>query len=551
VTTPGGDGGVEGPLSGGRRLLLADLRVRDLGVIEDVTVGFGAGLNVLTGETGAGKTLLVDALHLLLGGRADAGAVRAGASEAVVEGRFVDEAGEAETVLARSVSATGRSRAEVDGRMVTVAALAEVGAGLVELHGQHQHRALVTPSAQRRALDAFGRVDTAPLRAARRRLAVLEEELAGLGGDAAQREREADLLRFQVEEIAAAAIESPDEDVSLAAEEETLSRVTEHRQAVAGALDLLVDADGASVADVLAKTSGLLGGHLGLAEVEARVRGLMAEVSDVAAELRRLGDAFEDDPARLDEVRRRRQLLFDLGRKYGPGLDGVVATLGRARARLAELETASARAAELEAAAAAARRAVDDAAAVVATGRRRSGPELAAAVERTLQGLAMAGARLVVDVDGPGPADEVVFRLAANRGEPFQPLAKAASGGELARTMLAVRLAVGGTAGVLVFDEVDAGIGGRAADAVGHALARLGARYQVIVVTHLAQVAARAEHHLSVSKVERSGRTFSTVAVLDGEARVLELGRMLSGDPDSDVARAHARELLGRAGSPR
>lgn len=550
MTTPGGDD-EEDRVTGGRRFLLADLRVRDLGVIEDVTVGFGAGLNVLTGETGAGKTLLVDALHLLLGGRADADAVRAGASEAVVEGRFVDETGEGETVLARSVSATGRSRAEVDGRMVTVAVLAETGADLVELHGQHQHRALVTASAQRRALDVFGRVDTAPLLEARRRLARLEEELAGLGGDAAQREREADLLRFQVEEIAAAAITSPDEDVSLAAEEEALSSVAEHRQAAAGALDLLVEAGGASATDVLAEASGLLGRHRALAGVEARLRGLMAEVSDVAAELRRLGETFEDDPARLDDVRRRRQLLFDLGRKYGPGLDDVVATLERARARLAQLETASARAVELEAAAAEARRAVDETAAVVATERRRAAPELAAAVEGTLQGLAMAGARLVVDVDGPGPADDVVFRLAANRGEPFLPLAKAASGGELARTMLAVRLAVGGTAGVLVFDEVDAGIGGRAADAVGHALARLGERSQVIVVTHLAQVAARAGRHLSVSKAERSGRTVSTVAALDGEARVLEVGRMLAGDPDSEVARAHARELLGRAGSSR
>jgi DNA repair protein RecN (Recombination protein N) len=197
-----------------------------------------------------------------------------------------------------------------------------------------------------------------------------------------------------------------------------------------------------------------------------------------------------------------------------------------------------------------ARRAVDQAAAVVAAARRSAAPRLAAEVERTLQDLAMAGARVQVDVDGPGPADDVVFRLAANRGEPFLPLAKAASGGELSRTMLAVRLAVGGAAGVLVFDEVDAGIGGRAADAVAGALARLGERAQVIVVTHLAQVAARAALQVGVSKAERSGRTVSTVTALHGEERVRELGRMLSGDGDSDVARAHARELLGRASSP-
>ncbi len=537
-------------VTGEPRRFLADLRVRDLGVIEDVTVRFEPGLNVLTGETGAGKTLLVGALHLLLGGRADAGVVRSGAQEAVVEGRFVDEAGGGELVLARSVSASGRSRADVDGRMVTAAALADIGADLVELHGQHQHRALVSAAAQRQALDAFGRVDTGPLVEARRRLARLEEELTALGGDVAQREREADLLRYEVEEITAAEIASADEDVELAAEEEALSSVAEHRQAAAGVVDLLVDAGGASVTDVLAAASGLLGGHRGLSGPAARVRGLMAEVSDVAAELRHVADTLEDDPARLDEVRRRRQLLVDLARKYGPGLDGVLATVARARSRLDELEAVEARAATLEAAVAEARRAVDQAAAVVAAARRRAAPRLAAEVERTLQDLAMAGARVQVDVDGPGPADDVVFRLAANRGEPFLPLAKAASGGELSRTMLAVRLAVGGAAGVLVFDEVDAGIGGRAADAVAGALARLGERAQVIVVTHLAQVAARAALQVGVSKAERSGRTVSTVTALHGEERVRELGRMLSGDGDSDVARAHARELLGRASSP-
>ncbi len=537
-------------VTGEPRRFLADLRVRDLGVIEDVTVRFEPGLNVLTGETGAGKTLLVGALHLLLGGRADAGVVRSGAQEAVVEGRFVDEAGGGELVLARSVSASGRSRADVDGRMVTAAALADIGADLVELHGQHQHRALVSAAAQRQALDAFGRVDTGPLVEARRRLARLEEELTALGGDVAQREREADLLRYEVEEITAAEIASADEDVELAVEEEALSSVAEHRQAAAGVVDLLVDAGGASVTDVLAAASGLLGGHRGLSEPAARVRGLMAEVSDVAAELRQVADTLEDDPARLDEVRRRRQLLVDLARKYGPGLDGVLATVARARSRLDELDAVEARAATLEAAVAEARRTVDQAAAVVAAARRSAAPRLAAEVERTLQDLAMAGARVQVDVDGPGPADDVVFRLAANRGEPFLPLAKAASGGELSRTMLAVRLAVGGAAGVLVFDEVDAGIGGRAADAVAGALARLGERAQVIVVTHLAQVAARAALQVGVSKAERSGRTVSTVTALHGEERVRELGRMLSGDGDSDVARAHARELLGRASSP-
>lgn len=534
----------------GRRLV--ELRVRDLGVIDEVTVAFGPGTTALTGETGAGKTLLVGALSLLLGGRADPGAVRAGADEAYVEGRFVGEDEDDEIVLARSVAREGRSRAWVDGRATPVGALAGAAADLLELHGQHQHRTLVVPEAQRRALDTFGSVDTGPMEAARARLAGYLREAEGLGGDAAQRTRESELLAFQVAEIEAAGLTGPDEDAVLEDEEDRLAEASAHRAAAAAALSSLVGTGdgpgGAGAVDRLADASGALAGRAPLEALDHRVRSAMGELADLAAELRAVVETWEDDPERLDEVRARRQLLHELGRKYGPGLDEVAATAARGRARLDELAVRESRAAELDGAIARAREEVAGAEAVVARERRRAAPVLAADIESTLHDLAMPSARFTIRVEGEGSADHVVFELAANPGEPARPLARAASGGELARTMLAVRLALTDTPGVLVFDEVDAGVGGAAATAVGAALAGLGRHAQVLVVTHLAQVAAQADHQVAVHKVEAGGRTRSEVTPLDAGARVVEISRMLSGSPDSESARRHARELLGDRG---
>ena len=528
--------------------LLAELRVRDLGVIDDVTLELAAGTTALTGETGAGKTLLVGALSLLLGGRADPGVVRAGAEEAVVEGRFCTPDGGDEIVLARSVARQGRSRAWVDGRMVPVGALAEVAAGLLELHGQHQHRTVVQAEAQRQALDAFGEVDTGPLVEARRHLSGLLAEAERLGGDARQRTREAEMLTYQAEEIEAARITGPDEDRLLADEEERLAAAAAHREAAAHAL-AAVSEDGGAV-DRLADASGALAGRGPLAPLDDRVRAAMADLADLAGELRSVVDTWEDDPARLAEVRARRTLLHDLERKYGPSLAEVAAFAEQARASLDELARAEARAATLDGDVEAARREVAEEEAAVARARRQVAPLLAEEIEATLHQLAMPSARIAVLVEGEGSADDVTFTLAANPGEPAQPLARAASGGELARTMLAVRLALTESPGVLVFDEVDAGVGGAAAEAVGAALAGLGHHAQVLVVTHLAQVAAQADHQVEVRKVTEGGRTRSVVAPLAGEDRVVELSRMLSGRPDSESARTHARELLaGRAGA--
>ena len=527
--------------------MLAELHVRDLGVIADLHLLLQGGMTALTGETGAGKTLLVEAIELLMGGRADAVLVRPGADEARVEGRFV--AGESETVLARAVPRNGRSRAYVDGRLATAAELTEVGRALVDLHGQHAHQSLLAPRTQRSALDHFAGVDLGPLQVARDRVKAIEETLAGLGGDARARARELDLLRFQLSELEAAHLGDPDEDLALEAEEECLADAAAHREAAAVAYEALAGEGGAI--DALGQAMEAISGRRPFAGVDGRLRSLQAELAEGASDLRQAGDAIVDEPERLDEVRARRRLLRDLCRKYGEQLSEVMAFESEARTRLAELESHGVRVEALEGERKVAVEAVEKAAAGVARARRKAAPELADRVQEHLRTLAMPGARLEVTVDGPGPADDVEFLLAANRGAAPLPLAKVASGGELARAMLAARLVLTDAPPTLVFDEVDAGVGGEAALAVGRALADLAATCQVLVVTHLPQVAAFADHQVAVSKDDRGGTTVASARPVTGGDRVVELSRMLSGQPSSGTARGHAEELLATAAMER
>jgi DNA repair protein RecN (Recombination protein N) len=549
----------------GRRAVLVELAVRDLGVIAELRLVLDGGMTVVTGETGAGKTMVVDAIELLVGGRADPMLVRTGADEAWVEGRFVrsgrgHEAPEMpdEVVIARAIPRSGRSRAYVDGRLATATELATVGALLVDLHGQHAHQSLLHPAAQRDALDRFGDIDLAPLRAARVAVHDLRDELAALGGDERARARELDLLRYQVDEIEAAAIAGPDEDDELEAQEDALADAAAHREAAAAAVTALSGAGEDAALDGVASAAGATGvalaavaGRRPFAAAEERLRALVAEVVDVAAELRAGGEAIDEDPERLEQVRSRRQLLRELRRKYGETLADVMAEADRLRARLAELEGHDQRAGELEAELAAAREDEAAAATEVATARRAAAPGLAARIQENLVELAMPRALVTIDVGGDGPADDVEVRLAANPGTPPLPLAKVASGGELARTMLALRLVLTDAPPTLVFDEVDAGIGGQAAVAVGRALARLGREHQVLVVTHLPQVAAYADAQVRVAKQSDEVATVSHASVLDRGERVVELSRMLSGQPDSDAARVHAAELLASAAGER
>ncbi len=537
--------------------MLVELAVTDLGLIDGLRLVLGPGMTALTGETGAGKTMVVEAIELLVGGRADPVLVRPGATEAVVEGRFDDRG--SEVVLTRVVPREGRSRAYVDGRMATAAALAEVGTRLVDLHGQHDHQSLLSAVVQRDALDRFGGIDLGPLAGAAAAVAGLDARLADLGGDAGARAREIDLLAFQVAELDAAGIDDPDEDERLDAEETALADAAGHRDDAAAATEALTG-DGGAV-DQLAAARAALGGRRPFAADEERLRSLEAELADVASEVRATGEAIEDDPAGLAWRRERRQLLVDLRRKYGTGAAGpsgragtgtlqdVIAYRVAAAARLRALEDHEHTAAglERERAVAEARRA--DEAASVATARRAAAPRLAEAVSGHLGALGMKAAHVTVEVGGPG--DRVRFLLAANPGAAPLPLARTASGGELARAMLALRLVLSAAPPTLVFDEVDAGIGGRAALSVGRALAELGASHQVLVVTHLPQVAAFADAQVTVVKSEQEGTTVARAEPLAGEDRVVELSRMLSGTPESGTARHHAAELLASAARER
>ncbi len=531
--------------------MLTELHVRDLGVIEDLTLTFGPGMTVLTGETGAGKTLVVEALHLVLGGRADGRLVRAGATEALVEARFlVGDAGEEqERVLARAVPAQGRSRAWVDTRMAPLTALGEAAAELVEIHGQHEHRALVTPAEQCRVLDAFAGTDLGPLRALRRELRTVDHALAQVGGDEQQRAREADVLRYQLEEITAAGIEDTDEEVLLRREEERLADAAAYREAAQGAaafLDARTDGPdaGLDALDLIGRAGAALAGKATFEEYHARLLAAGVELSDLARSLRDAVEEWGDDPGRLEEVQTRRRVLADLRRKYGKDLHAVLAYAGIAQERLAALEDADGAAARLAAERRRVLGSLEAAESVVRATRIGAASSFGIMVGDRLATLAMAGARLEVRVAPGGSGEPVVLDLAANLGEPAQSLARAASGGELARAMLAIRLVGMGGPQTMVFDEVDAGVGGAAALALGQALHEVAGARQVLVVTHLAQVAAQADAQISVVKREIGGRTVTSAAPVEGEERITELSRMLSGHPGSDAARRHARELL-------
>lgn len=527
--------------------MLHELHIESMGVIETLDLVLQPGLTAFTGETGAGKTMLVEAINLLVGGRADPAVVRTGAAEARVEGRFV--VGDDEYIVSRVIPTDGRSRAYVNGRLATAATLAELGARTVDLHGQHAHQSLLFTAAQREALDHFCATDLGPLRAARARLTEIDASLAALGGDQRSRAREVDLLRFQVSELAGATITRADEDERLTADEDALADAAAHRDAGQSALEVLIgdggDTGDNAAADGVGVAIGALSGRAPFEEFSSRLHALAAELTDVGRDLRAFTENLEEDPQRLGEIRERRQLLRDMRRKYGDSLADVISFQRQTEERLAELESYDQRVAGLEqersAAAVAERRATQQVLAV----RTAGASSLAAAVGDIVRSLAMPHAEMEITVGAEAPGDDVTFLIAANPGLPMLPLSRVASGGELARTMLALRLVLTEAPETLVFDEVDAGIGGTAATAVGESLARLGRRHQVMVVTHLAQVAALADTQIMVTKTVVDGTTTAAARSVDGAERIDEVARMLSGDRGGDSARLHAAELLG------
>jgi len=534
--------------------MLTELRVRNLGVIEDLSLTFGAGMTVLTGETGAGKTLVVEALQLVLGGKAHASMVRHGSDEAIVEARFVTGEGddEEEIIVTRSVPAEGRTRSWINGRMSPATLLSEIVGPLLEIHGQHEHQSLITPVAQRNVLDAFAGTDVSDVLRLRTALRELGTALSELGGDAAARAREADVLRYQVDEIAGAQLQGPDEEDELRIEEERLADASAYREAAEHALNLLSPTgsdEESGVVTWIGQSVNALAGRDAFASYRERLEASAIELNDVARALRDEVDGWEDDPGRLVEVGERRRVLAELRRKYGHDLADVIAFAKDAATRLEDVVSAEGRAEALEEARTQTLGDLAQAEHTVRLVRAEAAQRFADSVGDRLGDLAMGGARVEVRVSPEGAGEPVEIALGANIGEAVLPLAKAASGGELARAMLAIRLVGLGGPHTMVFDEVDAGVGGAAALSLGTALSEVSQSRQVLVVTHLAQVAAKGDQQISVLKREVDGRTVTSALAVAGEDRVVELSRMLSGHPDSDAARAHARELLGMAGT--
>lgn len=572
--------------------MLEELRIENLGVIAHARVALGPGLTVLTGETGAGKTMVLTGLDLLLGGKADPAAVRTGQARAAVEGRIgllpgparerVEEAGaelddDGSLVLLRTVAAEGRSRAHLGGRSVPHAVLAELAEDLVTVHGQADQARLRSPARQREALDAFAgeahQEVLAGYRAQWAEQARLEAEISALTARAADRGHEADALRTGLAEVERIAPQ-PGEDFELTAEADRLGHAEDLRAAASLAHATL--AGDPESAEELAATFAVdrarralehAGEHdPALAGHATRLADVGYLLADVAADLSGYLQDLDADPRRLEAVQQRRAELGHLTRSYGETVDDVLAWAQSAGLRLLELDgggdrlgALASRRTELAASLAAL-------AASLTGGRQQAALELAAAVTGELAGLAMASAELQIEIDplaAPGPwgGESVEMLLVAHAGAPARPLGKGASGGELSRVMLAIEVALATSPEsgarrppTFVFDEVDAGVGGKAAVEVGRRLALLGRGSQVLVVTHLAQVAAFADTHLVVTKQVTEGLetvTDSGVRPVTGADRVRELARMLSGQEESAAARTHAAELLELSGMGR
>ena len=553
--------------------MLTELRIRNFAIIESLTLPLARGFNVLSGETGAGKSIIVGALGLLLGERASTDLIRTGADRATVEGVFdvadrpeiavlLDERGidaeESFVVLKREIVGAGRARAWVNGTTVSAAILAEVGRLLVNLHGQHEAQTLLDPDAQRRILDAFaGATESASaVRDAYDTLAHVRREIADLRRRRAEAEKRADYLRHVVQEIETAKL-TDGEDARLEDEARRLENAEELRELSTTIVEC-IEGEEESVLQRLASVERVLSTIQRVDPTLGRLQELYDtayyNLEALAREMTEYEASVELDPERLEEVRRRRDLLFRLTKKYGPTLADVIEAGRGARGELDLVDSADLDLRTLEDRERSAGEMLVERAAALSSLRTQASERLARAVDDVLPDLGMPDGRFHAALVplreiGPDGAEAVEFRVSLNLGHEERPLARVASGGELSRVMLALKtiLARLDRVPTLIFDEVDAGIGGRVGLQVGETMRRVASYHQVFAITHLPQIAARAHHHILVSKGARGGVTTADVAVLEGDPRITEVARMLGGDPESDVSRAHARELLETA----
>ena len=558
--------------------MLSELRVRNYAVIEDLSLRLDPGLLVLTGETGAGKSIIVGALSLVLGERATSEVVRSGEEKSVIEAVFeiddrhdirerCDEAGidvsEGLLVLKREVSVGGRNRAWINGSPATASLAGELGQLLVDLHGQHEHQALLHASSQREILDAYGDASEQAEEVADlwRRLGEARRRRGELEARRARTEERAELLRHQADEIEAAGLREPDEDLALADQERRLAHGEELLERVGHLHEEIYGGEGA----IYERLSRLRRELDGLGRLDPSVLESLSELFDAAyytlQELgERLGtyrDGIDLDPAKLEGVRARIDALYRLKAKYGPTLGDVIQAGARGRAELEALDLTGFEIEELEQQEAELSAKLDQAAAGLTRTRKKAAKALAAEVSRMLPELGMAEGRFEIDLvqrqaTASTGAEDIEFRVTLNKGFEPRALAKVASGGELSRVMLALKtiLARLDRTPTLIFDEIDAGIGGIVGQKVAERLRQVAEHHQVFVITHLPQIAALADHHLLVSKHSEGRKTATRVDELAGEERVRDLARMLGGDPEREASIEHARALLATAARP-
>ncbi len=536
--------------------MLRYLSIQHLAVIERLEIEFDAGLTVLTGETGAGKSILVEAVGLLLGARASSDLVRTGEQTATIQAIF--DAGGDDVIVRREITAQGRSRAFVNGALATAGALRDLASRLLEMHGQHDHQGLLDAESHLDLLDAYGEFDAARDEIARlhQRVVALRAERDTLRLDERTKLARIDLLQFQRDEIDKAA-PRPGEDVSLAAERDVLANAERLQRTSAEAYELLYDRDEAA----LTLLNGVWKRVGEIAAVDPRAAPLLdsrasvdAQLEELAFFLRDYAEHIDASPRRLQDVEDRLALLDRLKRKYGPGLDEVIAHAERCRTDLATLQSADQRAAEVEGELAEAERKYAARAHTLSAERKRAAARFAKDLVAALGDLAMGGTRFEARFETLSPAaygargvDNVEFFVSPNPGEDLRPLARVVSGGELSRLMLAIKTLTSraGKGATLIFDEVDAGIGGHTADVVGRRLQGLARHHQVLCITHLPQIAAAADHHYRISKHLRGQRTVTEVERLDDDARVAEVARMIAGQSVTEAVRESAAGMLG------
>jgi DNA repair protein RecN (Recombination protein N) len=558
--------------------MLLELRIENLLLIERAELRLGPGLNAITGETGAGKTILAHSFDLLMGGKARAHIVRPGASEAYVEGVFelpeglLDDPelaeiaerlpeGATELAIGRRVSASGRTSAFLAGRSASAPELQALGSRLLAFYGQHEHRKLTLSGAQLETLDGFAGEDHLERRRAYREAHAevlrIERDLSRIREREGARERDLDILRYELEEIDAAKPD-PAEEAELGPERERLRHAESLRGAASEALAAVSgDGDGGA-SEAMGSAESALVGQEGvdprLDEIAATARGLRVEVQELAAELRGYAEGIEAEPGRLEQLEERLEVLDRLKRKHGGSIESVLAHAEHCRTEIETIEGAGEATERLETELAKAQTKRTDLAGRLSEARAKAARRLQKSVAAELDQLAMSGAKLEVSLephpDGFGPLgqERVIFEVATNPGMPTSPLREAASGGELSRVMLALAgQGARGGAGTYVFDEIDAGIGGNTAKAVGERLRSLGAERQVLCITHLPQVASMADTHFRIEKSVDGGQATARVELVEGEGLVAEIVRMLGGDDSEDAAVRHARELLKAA----